>query len=182
MKNRIKITLISIALLTFAAVSYAQPRGAGNGPAGNRGPAGDREPIIERVLDDLTEDQKEALETLRVEHQKEMTTLRNQMGELRAKQRTLMSENPLNAKAAKANSSDIAKQMNKQMDARIEHKAELQKILTEEQMLKLDQAQKRRKFANRKNTPRRGVGQNGRPGRSSRPGYSQGGGQSGGQR
>lgn len=140
-------SLVSTALI-------AQPRGGrGLGPGQGAGPAWDDEDRpasrIEFILDDLTEDQKTELEALRLEHYKEMKDFRNQMGEIRAKQRTIMSEYNVDTKAAESLIDQKTALMNKQMKARIAHQADVKKVLTEEQFLKLEQARQKRQFAHR---------------------------------
>jgi len=152
MKSIVKrgaLLLIIATIISSSAIAQGPGgRGNGQGPAWNSGDQ--KGPGIENFLNDLTDDQKSALEDLRTAHLKEMKNFRNQMGELRAKQKTIMSADPVDKKAAEKLIDQRTDLMNKQMKAQLAHKASLQEILSEEQMLVLEQHQKRRQFEGRK--------------------------------
>jgi Spy/CpxP family protein refolding chaperone len=151
MKSSIKtgmLTLFASAIMVVTA--SAQPyggRGAGQGPGqglneGNRPGAG-----IENIISDLTADQKAALQELRNEHYAKMKDHRNQMGELAAKQRTIMSDYEIDQKAAQKLIDQKTELMNKQMKERVAHRAAVNKVLTEEQVLQLERSRGNRQFA-----------------------------------
>lgn len=104
-------------------------------------------PAIENVLSDLTEDQKDQLETLRLEHFKEMKDFRNQMGELRAKQKTIVSAYKVDQSAAEKLIDEKTALMNKQMKKRLAHQVAIKEVLTEEQVIQLEQVRKHRQYA-----------------------------------
>jgi Spy/CpxP family protein refolding chaperone len=123
--------------------------GNGNGQ-GHRSNNNPKEQGIEKMIPDLTEDQVVALKELRTAHFKEMKDLNNQMGEVRAKQRTIMSADPIDEKAASANIDERTDLINKQMKIQVSHKAQLQEILSEEQMLMLEQHKQHKQFAQKR--------------------------------
>jgi Spy/CpxP family protein refolding chaperone len=153
MKSMIKKGMLSLFASAIMLVSVsAQPpagRGAGNGYGpgqgwneGNRPGAG-----IENMIADLTEDQKAALQQLRTEHYAKAKDHRNQMGELAAKQRTIMSDYNIDQKAAQKLIDQKTELMNKQMNERVAHRAAVNKVLTEEQVLQLERCRGNRQFA-----------------------------------
>lgn len=96
-----------------------------------------------KKADFLTEDQKEAMGKLRLETEKEMNPLKNELRELKAHQQTLTT----------ADNADL-KAINKNIDKMAELKAEMAKImakqhqafrsqLTEEQLIKFDNRKNR---------------------------------------
>ena len=165
MKSIIKKGMLTLFASAIMLVSVsAQPpagRGAGYGPGqgwneGNRPGAG-----IENIISDLTEDQKSALQQLRTEHYAKVKDHRNQMGELAAKQRTIMSDYNIDQKAAQKLIDQKTELMNKQMKERVAHRAEVNKVLTEEQVLQLESCRGNRQFAQGNRQFARGKG---RPG------------------
>lgn len=153
MKSIIKKGMLTLFASAIMLVSVsAQPpagRGAGNGQGpgqgwneGNRPGAG-----IENIISDLTEDQKAALQQLRTEHYAKVKDHRNQMGELAAKQRTIMSDYNIDQKAAQKLIDQKTELMNKQMNERVAHRAAVNKVLTEEQVLQLERCRGNRQFA-----------------------------------
>lgn len=162
--KKVFLTLfLSAAVLT---VSFAQPRqGRGYGPGPGPG-FGQESPAqkgmrIENVIPDLTEEQKSELKSLRTEHLKVMRDFRNQMGEIAAKQCTAMSADPINQKETDNLIDQKTELLNKQMKAQVAHRAAIKEVLTEEQVLAMDEFRQRRQFA----------GNNGRPGHGYRNGY-----------
>lgn len=158
--RRLFLTLfLSAAVLT---VSFAQPhQGRGYGPGFGQGNPAQKGMQIENVIPDLTEEQKSELKSLRTEHLKVMRDFRNQMGEITAKQRTAMSADPINEKETDNLIDQKTSLMNKQMKAQVAHRAAIKEILTEEQVLAMDEFRQRRQFA----------GNNGKPGPGCRNGY-----------
>lgn len=147
--------IISTMLLAVLSVTVsAQPgQGRGFGPCGGGNQANFRQAGIENILSDLTEDQKSALEELRTEHYRQMKDFRNQMGEIRAKQRTIMSEYEIDDKAASRLIDQKTELMNEQMKTMIAHRSAVNQILTEDQLLQLEQHRNQRQFARNGNRP-----------------------------
>lgn len=144
-----------LALLTVTA--SAQPgQGRGFGPCGGTYQGNFRQAAVENILADLTDEQKAQLAELRTEHFKEMQNFRNQMGEISAKQRTIMSDYNVDEKAASMLIDQKTELMNAQMKARIAHRNAVNQILTEEQVLQLEQQRNQRQFARQGNWNRPG--------------------------
>jgi len=102
---------------------------------------------------DLSEEQQEAMTTLRTSHYKTMTPLKNKMAELKAKERTLISEESVDLNAVNKlidEQTDLSNQMRK---IQVAHKVEVKKILSDEQIMKLDQ---RRNFTRNRGYKGRG--------------------------
>ena len=155
-----QILLMAAIILAFVGTSsvLAQPgQGYGNGRGngnGFRNGGGQGQGICQNIPN-LTEEQQTKIETLKTAHLKEMTNLRNKMGELRAKQRTLTSGDVADQKTIDANIDDITKLQNTIMKSQAAHRADIRKLLTDEQKVWFD------------NHPPRGNGHN--------KGYCQGG-------
>jgi Spy/CpxP family protein refolding chaperone len=89
-------------------------------------------------IPDLTEEQKTKIEALRVAHLKEMQTLRNQMGELKAKARTLATADKYDEKAVNANIDEMTKLQNLMMKKKSAHRNSVRNLLTDRQKLVFD--------------------------------------------
>lgn len=151
----------------MVAGSIAQPgQGRGYGPGQGRGLAQGQGQGIHAFqcqnIPDLTEEQQAELKTLRDKHFKEMKDFRNQMGEIRAKQTTVMSQNPIDEKAAAKLIDQKTELMNKQMKAQVSHRAAVKKVLTEEQVLAFEQRQGPKHFGAMQGKGRQGQGRQGR--------------------
>lgn len=137
-----------LAVIMLSGVD-AQPRyGRGNGPEGQGlGPCGQGYAKMHPFSLDLTEEQLEQMNILKIEHHKVMKPLRNQMAELNARERTLLSEDEVDMKSIHKVIDDQTDLMNKMRKLQAEHKVAARKILTDEQVMKLDQ---KRKFDKRR--------------------------------
>jgi len=137
-----KIRFLTLTLITvFAVTSVALAQK----PEGKKEDRGQREQVMqrherfaERVDHFFTEEQQEQMKNIRLETAKQVKPLRNELGELEARQQTLTT-------AEKADLNAIYQNIDKMSDV----KAEIQKImakqhqqirslLTEEQLLKFD--------------------------------------------
>jgi Spy/CpxP family protein refolding chaperone len=138
-----KSTTTLLIAIIFTAGLMAQ-QGQGQGLNQNA------ECKLSKVIPDLTEDQIASLKELRADQLKSSQTYRNQMGEIRARQRTLMSETPLDQKAAEKLIDEKTALSNKHLKESLAHKVALSKVLTEEQQLAMKQMKNRRaQFAKR---------------------------------
>ena len=124
------------------------PCGSGDGPAYGRGlnqtdnvPYG-RAGQFTRL--DLSEEQETEITSLRTEHYKEITPLKNKMSELNARERTLLSEESIDMKAVNKTIDEQTDLMNSTRKLQVEHQLAVKSILTDEQVMKLQQ---RRQFA-----------------------------------
>ena len=147
------IMLVSVSAQPFGGRGYGPGQGPGYGPG--QGWDNDYRPGagIENIISNLSEEQKAALQQLRTEHYAKMKDHRNQMGELAAKQRTIMSDYIIDQKAAEKLIDQKTELMNKQMNERVAHRAAVNKELTEEQVLQLEQFRGNRQRAYRKGRP-----------------------------
>ncbi|MBN1131793.1 MAG: Spy/CpxP family protein refolding chaperone [Bacteroidales bacterium] len=85
----------------------------------------------------LSEEQQEQMNALRIEHFKKMEPLRNKMGELRAQRRTLMSEENVDLKSVNKNIDEQTALMNKMQKLRTEHQLAVKGILNDEQEMQM---------------------------------------------
>ena len=157
-----RTVLVALAVLMISSTNIFAQRGRN---FNDREP-GERFNICNRIPD-LTEDQQTKIETLRVNHLKEMNAFKNQMDELRAKKNTLMSTEA----AGITNINSVIDQMtdvhNKMLKASAKHRLDVRNLLTDAQKVYFDV------------TPRHGRGNQrgmGRAGRGNRNyyGYGQG--------
>jgi Spy/CpxP family protein refolding chaperone len=163
MKNRfIKSAGMFLLCLLFVSGVNAQRYRQG---AGHDGPRAQRETLrnsaIERLA--LTEEQQKNIQTLRQEQFKTMKPLRSKMVELRAKERTLLSQEEIDQKAINKvidEQTDLTNQMRK---LQLDHKLAVRKVLTEEQIMKLEMQRERRKEFRSRGDDRWGPSRRGRP-------------------
>lgn len=162
MKNQwIRTTTVLVLAMIMTAGVNAQvpggkrmgPYGQGDGPGfhqGNRQGAGQAYrqrseafgPHKQAKLD-LSEDQKEQLSTLKLQQYKTMKPMRAEMGELKARERTLMSQEDVDVKALNKLIDQQTDLMNKMRKSQMTQKLAFREILTDEQLMKLDQKKMR---------------------------------------
>ena len=138
-----KIRFLTLTLITVLAVSsmaIAQQK-----PDGKRGERAQREALMprhermaERVNHFFTEEQQEQVKAIRLETAKQVKPLRNELGELEARQQTLTTADKADLNAIYSNidkmtgvKAEIQKIMAKQHQ-------QIRSLLTEEQLLKFD--------------------------------------------
>ena len=149
--NIIKSTGILFLGLLMATAVDAQPArqgGRGNGYYGN---GTGRE--MQRTRLELTDEQQEQITALRTEHYKAVTPLRYKLAELKAGERTLLSEEDVDMKAVNKNIDEQTEVENSLKKLQAEHQVAVKKILTDEQIMQFRQ---QRHFANRDNYGRNG--------------------------
>lgn len=117
--------IVFVMLISTAA--FAQP---GNRGGCNKGNGPD--------IPGLTEEQKQEMKNLRIEHQKEMLPLRNQLGELHAKLRTLSTGDDVNMKEVNKQLEAISSVKLQMAKKRAAHRQGIRKILNEEQRVFFD--------------------------------------------
>ena len=142
--KRTSATLLFAAIMTLGLMAQPQYYGSGQrlGPGWN---AGERQNFNSCMnIPDLTEDQITQLQALRLEQVKTSQNYRNQMGEIRARQRTLMTEYPIDQKAVGNLVDEKTTLMNIHLKDVVAHKAIVSEILTEEQQIYMNQMQNRR--------------------------------------
>ncbi len=113
---------------------------------------------------DLTEAQEEQVQALRLEQMEKSTQHRNQMDELRARKRTLMTTDGDNSEALNEVIDAMSELRNERMKASVNHRQAVRELLTEEQRVIFDNQTGRRQggrdSAGRRggHSPRRGGG------------------------
>jgi Spy/CpxP family protein refolding chaperone len=135
--------ILFLGLLMATAVNAQSPRQGGRGNGFYR-PGDGRE--MQRMRLDLSDEQQEQLTALRTEHYKAVTPLRNKMAELKARERTLLSEENVDMEAVNKNIDEQTAVENSLKKLQAEHQVAVKKVLTDEQIMQLQQ---RRHFANR---------------------------------
>jgi Spy/CpxP family protein refolding chaperone len=155
-----KAGVFLLAILMLASLN-AQPN-----PNGNRGMAyGNREGRAANL--DLTEAQSEQITQLRTEHYTTMKPLRAKMAEMKAKERTLLSEESVDLKAVEEVIDQQTELLNQMRKLQTKHQLAIKEVLTDEQVMKLEQRQ-----SFRMGQDQTGRGQ--RPGTGYGRGYSRG--------
>ena len=134
-------TLLLGFLLVTAVNAQSRQGGRWQGSYGTGEGMGHRLAWLE-----LTEEQQEEITSLRTQHSKEITPLRNKMAELKARERTLLSEESVDMKAIEKNIDEQTDLMNKMRKLQTRHQLAIKSQLTDEQVMKLQQ---RRQFARR---------------------------------
>jgi Spy/CpxP family protein refolding chaperone len=89
-------------------------------------------------IPNLSEEQKTKIKELRLAHAKETQPLHNQMGELRAKQRTLSTAEKADMKLINANIDEISKVQNLLMKSGAQLNQLIRALLTDEQRISFD--------------------------------------------
>ena len=164
--NMIKTAGVFLLALLMGTAINAQPNRQGN-----------------RGLDylDLSEAQSEQITQLRTKHYSTMKPLRAKMAEIKAKERTFLSEESVDLKAVDKTIDQQTDLMNQMRKLQIKHQLAVKDVQTDEQVMKLEQ---RQRYAARRGHARFGHGQGpgigygrgyarddgrgyGRPGRSS---------------
>lgn len=128
-------TILLMGMMMLGLNSYAQPGQGMKKMDGSCCQKGDAKCM---EIPNLTDDQKAKIETMKVANQKEMLTFKNQMGELKAKERTLATAEKPDTKAINANIDEITKLQNQMMKKRAQHHQDVRALLNDEQKLWFD--------------------------------------------
>ena len=168
------ILFLSILMTTSLNAQRPNQGGRGLGPCGE----GDGPGRAGRFIAlDLSEEQQAEITTLRTAHYKKITPLKNKMAELKARERTLLSEETVDMKAIGKTIDEQTALTNSMRKLQVEHQVAVKELLSDEQLMKLQQ---RRQYAQRDgrrgNDGRKGAGiRDGiRDGQGSRQGSRQG--------
>jgi len=89
-------------------------------------------------IPNITDEQKAKIKELRLAHLKEVQPLKNQMGELKAKQKTLSTAEKPDMKLINANIDDITKVQNQIMKSGAQLNQQIRALLTDEQRIAFD--------------------------------------------
>jgi Spy/CpxP family protein refolding chaperone len=135
MKNqwiRTSLTL-ALAIMMVAGINAQNRDGKGRGNYGNDRPGYGL---------DLTEEQEAQLKTLKLEHYKTIKPFRAEMGELKARKSTLMSQDVVDEKAVNKLIDQQTSLTNKLQKKQLTHTLAFREILSDEQLMKLNQKRK----------------------------------------
>lgn len=146
--------LFLMATLMITSLNAQSSRQGGRG-TGAYGQGSER--LSAHLSLDLTTEQQEAMKSLRADNFKTMKPLKNKMLELKARERTLMSEESVDMKSVNKVIDEQTDLTNKMKKIQVTHKVGVKEILTDEQEMKLEQ---RSKFGRNKGQgANRGYGQ-----------------------
>lgn len=86
----------------------------------------------------LSDQQKEQMQELRLAHLKKIQPIQNELDEIRVKQRNLMSAGQPDMKALMANADKVSDLRNQMMKEKVTHRLEVRKVLNEDQRVLWD--------------------------------------------
>ncbi len=129
-----KVTILAIVALMLAGTNVFAQRGRNNPGQGMR--LNQSETC--QMIPDITEDQQNKIEALRVDHLKVRNNYRNQMGELQARKHTLMTSDNADMKEINSVIDQMADVQNKMMKEGAKHQQEVRNLLTDEQKVYFD--------------------------------------------
>ena len=101
----------------------------------------------------FTDEQKEAIKSLRIESAKELKPLKNEIRELMARQQTLTTADSPDTKAIEKNIDKMAEVKAEMTKIRAKQHQEIRKLLTDEQLLRFDSMHDRKANMHRQNRP-----------------------------
>ena len=137
------ITVLAIAMVMSISVNAQNSGGKGMGTRGQAyGQGGQGYGQHVQNFLNLSDAQKEELKTLRVKHYKEMKPIRAEMGELGARQYTLMSQEEVDVKSVNKLIDEKTSLMNEMQKKKVNHQLAFREILTDEQQMMLGQKRK----------------------------------------
>ncbi|MBI9055887.1 MAG: Spy/CpxP family protein refolding chaperone [Bacteroidales bacterium] len=134
MKTMKKVAVLTMAVLLIGGANAIAQNGRNYSKQGN----GYNRSEVCQQIPDLTEDQQTKIKALRVDHMKEMNTLRNQTNELRAKKQTLMSTDNADMKEINSVIDQMTTLQNKRMKTSAKHRQEIRNELNDEQKVYFD--------------------------------------------
>lgn len=127
------IVLSIVALLLVTGIAFAHQPGMDQEHGEKMCSRGHRP-----MISGLTEEQKEQMKGLRVEHMKAVQPLRNQIGEQRARLRTLSTSDKVDMAEINRVIDDIGKTRTQMMKAGAQHRQDVRELLTGEQRVIFD--------------------------------------------
>lgn len=127
------IMLIVVAIFMGTSINAQNPNGRGMGPKGQG------EGTHMKQMLNLTEQQKEQIKTLKLEHYKTMKPFKAEMGELKARKKNLMSQDVVDVKAVNKVIDQQTDLMSKMQKNQVTHTLAFREILTDEQQMLLEQ-------------------------------------------
>jgi Spy/CpxP family protein refolding chaperone len=143
--------LVSLLLVLIASPGFAQ-RGQGRYGMGMNERPGRNQQFFQ-MIPDLSEEQESKIETLRVDHMKEMMSKRNTLNEKRAKLRTLQTQDKPDMQAINSLIEEMGDVRTEMQKKRASHHQEIRSLLTEEQKVYFDNHLMRRGKRGFRNRP-----------------------------
>ncbi len=135
LKMKSILLFVAVMLITINTDLFAQ-RGYGRGMG--PGLAQGQEWGCMAFIPDLTDTQKDKIESFRTNHLKNMTTMRNQMFEKRTKLRTLQTADNVNMVAVNSTIDEMSALRAKMQKERANHHQDIRSILTDDQRVYFD--------------------------------------------
>ena len=123
----------SITLVMFMLVSLTAFSQQGQQFKGGMGKNADQVSTSECRIPNLTDDQQQKIKDLRLKHIKEVTPLKNELGEKKARMRTLQSADKQDLNAINKNIDEMASLRAQIQKKAAAHRAEVASLLTDEQ-------------------------------------------------
>ncbi|UCF71686.1 MAG: periplasmic heavy metal sensor [candidate division WOR-3 bacterium] len=132
--------LLAAAVMVLAGSAYAQKPDMEMEHGGRRCMVEGRGEHM-MMIPDITEQQKEQIKSLRVEHMKEMKPLRNQLAEKKARLNTLTTADKVDMSEVNKIIDEIGKMKTGIMKLKEQHRQDVRKLLTDDQRLFFDSHQ-----------------------------------------
>lgn len=142
--------VVSMLLLAGSGNAFSQAKNAR--PGMKRNNPGN---VVKPGIPNLTEDQRSQIRELRLNFLKEIQPLRNQLGELKARQKTLTTAIKPDMKAIDTNIDEVTKVQNQLMKKNAEVHQQVRAVLNDEQRLWFDSNAKRMMLKRHLNRPDR---------------------------
>lgn len=139
LKLRSKGIMLPIAaLLLVAGTAVAQPPGMPEQGPGREGMPGCKMSEHKDMIPGLSEEQQEQIKALRVKHMEATKPLRNELGEKKARLRTLTTADKVNMTEVNKVIDDIGKLQTQLMKLKEQHRQDIRKLLNDEQRVMFD--------------------------------------------
>ena len=133
-----QIILPIVALMFIAGTAFAQHPGMQEQGAGRKGMHGCKMSEHRPMIPDLTDEQQEQIKAMRVEHMKEMQSLRNAFGEKKARLRTLTTKSKVNMTEVNRVIDEVGALRTQMMKQKAAHHQSIRELLTDEQRVFFD--------------------------------------------
>lgn len=129
------LLLIAVLFIVTSGIAFAQcPKMEGK----DKVPMHGEKTPGHMMIPDLTDSQKDKMETLRLDHMKAMQPMHNEIGEKEARLRTLQTADKVNMSEINALIEDIGRMRTEMMKLRAAHHQEVRSLLTDEQRVFFD--------------------------------------------
>lgn len=144
MKTRI-LGVALIMAMVFSTTVMAQNRERGQQKPGQKEMAMKRHMQMKKQFENFfTEEQREKMKEMRLASAKEIKPIKNELNELRAKQRTLTTADKADLKAINSNIDNMSKLQADIKKIMAKHDQEVRAMLSDEQLLKYDAMKQKR--------------------------------------